>query len=627
MNRALTLIGAACFAAVPLLMSAPQVLASQYGQLKGNVDTTLLNQSQKNGAADTSAHVTLYLGYNFQTPSHMPALPQFIQDTVTPGNRYYHDWLSESQFAKDYAPSSGQAAALLNYLAQYDITPVAGDNYTMGLNVSGTVGNVEKAFGVSINNYLANGRSFIANDQNPSLPTDYSYQGQSYDLAALVSGVAGMTTYSHFTTHVQQKPGATNLNTQAGPVGYSPQQMSKAYNAFPNSSTITGSGETIGIATLAPFVPSDATYFWNYYGIKRTGSLSEVSVDGQSTSGSGYGIGGSETSLDVERSGAMAPGANIIVYEAPNTNPGFIDLFQSVATQDKVQVMSVSWGEDEMYQPFSYSYMMNQAFMQGSAEGMTMMAASGDDGAYDGYPSDKNLAVDAPASSPDILAVGGTTLPMVSTKPNAAPIQPGSSQTGEIPIPGGAIAMTGEQGWGWQYLLPYYANFGLPNEQQWQKDIYPVGSTGGYSKTWTSSTGGTLYSWWQTGTPNSGARGVPDVALNSDPFTGYAIYDTNSVYTSSADGWTNGWGGTSFAAPQWAGIVALMDQYLGGSQGLINEGLYANATAGGFHSVTQGNNWYYDCGPGWNPVTGLGTPDVAALAQSLAKWEGVKNAH
>jgi subtilase family serine protease len=559
----------------------------------------------------------------------MPTLSRYIQDTETPGNVYFHKFLTASEFASTYAPSTNQVSAMVNYLAQYHIVPVTVNGqrvqYPLGINVTGSVGNVEKAFNVSINNYTSGGRSFIANDKSPSLPVSYTYNGVTYNLQALVSGVAGMTTYNALTSHIQQQPNVSSLNSQSGPVGYSPQQMATAYQASPLlNQHITGKGVTIGVATLAPFVPTDATYFWKYYGINRTGTVSEVGVDGQSTTASGKGIGGSETSLDVERSGAMAPGANVVVYEAPNTNPGFIDLYDAVATQDKVQVMTTSWGEAEFFVPFSYAYLLNQAFMQGAAEGMTMIAASGDNGAYDGYPSDRHLAVDSPASSPDILATGGSTLPMASSTPNANPITPGSSQTGVIPIPGGSISMTGEQGWGWQYLLPYYANFGVKTKSQWLRDIYPVGSTGGYSALWTSTSpqnGSALYSWWQTGTGNSGARGVPDVAFNADPFTGYAIYDTNSVYTTPSNGWTNGWGGTSFAAPQWAGIMALLDQYLAGRQGLINPALYAVAKSGGFHPVLQGNNWYYHAGPGWNAVTGLGTPDVINLAQSLEQWD------
>lgn len=629
MKRPWALLSSAFLVGLPAAMLASgSASAVQYGHLKGDVAHHLLALSAKKGAASTSARITLFIGFNFQTPPHLPNLNRYIQDTVTPGNRYFHQFLSESSFQKNYAPSNNQVEALLHYLAQYQITPVTSGGktvqYALGINVSGTVGNIEKAFSVSINNYLSKGRSFIANNEAPSLPTSYGYAGGTYNLAALVSGVAGMTTYNGLTTHAVQAKGVTGLANQNKAVGYSPQQMAQAYDVNPlYQKGVTGRGETIAVATLAPFKPHDAIHFWNYYGIQRKGTLQEVGVDGQSTSASGYGIGGSETSLDVERSGAMAPGANIMVYEAPNTNPGFLDLYDAVATQDKAQVMTTSWGEAEFYEPFSYAYMLNQAFMQGAAEGMTMIAASGDYGAYDGYPADRNLAVDSPASSPDILAAGGTTLPLSSkTNPNAAPIQPGSSKTGYVQIPGKAIPMTGEHGWGWDYLLPYYKNFGLTSEARWRKDIYPVGSTGGFSAFWNTSApnnGASLYQWWQTGTGSS-ARGVPDLSLNADPFTGYAIYDTNSAYTTPTAGWTNGWGGTSFAAPQLAGMVALLDQDLGAPQGLLNAGLYANAASGGFNPVTAGNNWYYRNGPGWNAVTGLGTPRLAQLATVLSSW-------
>ncbi len=629
MKRPWALLSSVFLVGLPAtILASGSASAVQYGHVTGNVAHRLLAASTHKGAASTSARITLFIGFNFQTPAHLPSLNQYIRDTVTPGNRYFHRFLSESSFQKNYAPSNDQVQALLNYLAQYQITPVTMGGktvqYALGVNVSGTVGNIEKAFSVSINNYLSKGRSFIANDNTPSLPTAYSYNGGSYNLAALVSGIAGMTTYNGFTSNAIQEKGVTGLAKQNHAVGYSPQQIAKAYDVNPlYQKGVTGKGETIAVATLAPFKPTDAAHFWSYYGIPRTGTLTEVGVDGQSTTASGYGIGGSETSLDVERSGAMAPGANIVVYEAPNTTPGFLDLYDAVATQDKAQVMTTSWGEAEFFEPFSYAYMLNQAFMQGAAEGMTMIAASGDYGAYDGYPTDRNLAVDSPASSPDILAAGGTTLPLSSkTNPNAAPIKPGSSETGYVQIPGGAIPMTGEHGWGWDYLLPYYANMGLTSEARWKKDIYPVGSTGGFSAFWNTSApndGASLYQWWQTGTGNS-SRGVPDLSLNADPFTGYAIYDTNSPYTTPTAGWTNGWGGTSFAAPQLAGMVALLDQDLGGPQGLLNHALYANAGSGGFNPVTAGDNWYYQNGPGWNAVTGLGTPRLARLATVLSSW-------
>lgn len=617
-------------AAVPMLGALGTVQAATVGTLHGNLANALLAGSAKGAPASTSAKVTLYIGFNFQnaptTSPYPQTVEQFIQQSVTPGSHYFHQFMTEPVFASTYAPATAEVDALLNYLQQYSITPVViggqAVQYPLGINVTGTVGNIETAFHVSINNYLSQGRSFIANDQNPVLPTNYN----GYNLAQLVSGVAGMTSYNGLTDHMVQKANAPQQGGSTTPVGYTPQQMAQIYGVSPLyalKKPITGSGETMAVATLAPFVPTDPSQFWKTYHIARTGSLSEVGVDGQSTTASGKGLGGSETSLDVERSGAMAPGANIVVYEAPNTNPGFLDLFQEVATKDAVNVMTVSWGESDFFTPFSYAYMMNQAFMQGAAEGITMMAASGDYGAYDGYPQDKNLSVDLPASAPDILAVGGTTLPQVSSS-NSDP----TTTDGVVVIPGGHIAMKGEQGWGWQYLLPYYQNFGLTAEARWKADIYPIGSGGGASSLFTASSPvptANLYDWWQTQSLNDGARDVPDVAFNADPFTGYAIYDTNSVYTSTNAGWTNGWGGTSFASPQWAGIVALLDQYTGSSQGssqgLINNALYSNANSSGLRQITQGNNWYYNATSGWNAVTGLGVPDAIKLAQAIAVWQ------
>ncbi len=627
-RRWIIAIGSITGLILPLQFAAPNMVsAAEFATLRGNTPSALIAASTNPQPASSAATISLFVGFNFQTPSSgYPKLSQYIQDTETPGSQYFHHFLSASQFTDLYAPSSTQVAALLNYLAAFHITPVTVNGqplaYPLGINLTGSVGEVARAFHVSINHYNFGGRSYLANGNNPSLPENYAYQGQTYNLAALVSAIAGMSTYNGLSTHMVSTP-KTLQTGQTQPVGYSPAQMATAYNVNPlYAQHVTGLGTTIAVATLAPFIPQDASHFWRYYHIHRTGSLSEVGVAGQQVTQSGYGIGGSETSLDVERSGALAPGANLIVYEAPNTTTGFINLFEAVVSQDRAQVMTTSWGESEFFVPFSYAYLINQAFMQGAAEGMTMLAASGDNGAYDGYPADKHLSVDFPASSPDVLAAGGTTLPHISAT-NTNPITPGTTATGTIPIPQGSIAMRGEQGWGWSYLLPYYANFGVKTASQWRRMLFPVGSTGGSSALFTAQSPvstNSLYGWWQHGTPNPGARNVPDVAWNADPFTGYAIYDTNSVYTSPNAGWTSGWGGTSFAAPQWAGTVALLDQFLGGRQGLINPALYANAQGGGFHDVIRGNNWYYSAGPGWDFVTGLGTPNVAQLATSLEAW-------
>ncbi|MHB1577350.1 MAG: S53 family peptidase, partial [Candidatus Dormibacteria bacterium] len=393
------------------------------------------------------------------------------------------------------------------------------------------------------------------------------------------------------------------------PVGYSPQAIASTYDATSlQSNGITGAGVTIAVATLAPFLSSDANAFWTYYNIPRTGTLTQVPVDGASTNVSGKGQGGSESSLDVERSGAMATGANIRAYIAPNTNNGFVDLFNTVATEDKAQVMTTSWGLAEQDETQGYATLLNQAFEQGAAEGISMFAASGDSGSYDAYPQYKSLAVDSPASSTYITAAGGTTLPQ--------------SSAGVELAPGVNVGPTSEAAWGWSYLVPYYTLFRVPSAQRMQQLVYPVGSGGGYSLYFPEPS-------WQTGFQTSGQRGLPDVALNADPFTGYAIYDSSSTYSNSTDPWSNGWGGTSFAAPQWAGITALLDQATGGRNatpiGLATAVFYSlppsGGTVQGFRDITTGNNWGYQASAGWDPTTGLGVPDVADLAAAINTYD------
>lgn len=239
-----------------------------------------------------------------------------------------------------------------------------------------------------------------------------------------------------------------------------------------------------------------------------------------------------------------------------------------------------------------------------------MFAASGDYGAYDAYPQYKTLAVDSPASSTYITAAGGTTLPSSS---HGVLIAGTAGATGAVY--GGPKS---EAAWGWSYLLPYYQDLGLKNIEQAKRALYPVGSGGGYSLYFREPS-------WQESVQTSGQRGTPDVALNADPFTGYAIYDSGSAYSNAANPWSNGWGGTSFAAPQWAGITALLDQATGSPIGLASELFYNlpkvhGGTVQGFTAITSGNNWGYTATNGWSPTTGLGVPDVAALATAITTY-------
>ncbi|QIS22573.1 S8 family serine peptidase [Nocardia terpenica] len=368
-------------------------------------------------------------------------------------------------------------------------------------------------------------------------------------LGGVVIGVLGLDTRPVARPHVQ-----TAVTPAAS---YVPTQLVTAY-AFP---TGDGSGQTAAILEFGGgFSPDDLSSFFTSAGIDAP-SVSAVSVDGaQNNPGSdGATI---ETTLDIEVLGSMANHATQLVYFAPNTEQGFIDaISQAVHATPTPTVVSISWGGPEETWSAQGRQSIDSAFSDGAALGVTVSVAAGDGGSSDGETDGANH-VDYPAASPYALGVGGTTLYLDSS---------------------GAIQ----------------------SETVWNNG--PSSATGGGVST--------LYpvpSWQATvGVPGSG-RGVPDVAADADPQTGYQIFVQGSSQVV---------GGTSASAPLWAGLICRLSQDLGHKQGLIQTAIYKGVTQGqpapGFRDITQGNNGAFSAGPGWDACTGLGTPVGTALLKVL----------
>jgi kumamolisin len=294
--------------------------------------------------------------------------------------------------------------------------------------------------------------------------------------------------------------------------------------------------------------------------------VTDVSVDGAGNSPTGDPSGpDGEVELDVEVAGALAAGARITVYFAPNTDQGFLDALTSAAhdATHEPRVISLSWGGPEPTWTAQARAALDSAAEDAASLGITVLAAAGDQGASDGEPPGQ-LAVDFPASSPHVLACGGTRLVLAGGR--------------------------------------------LGSEQVWNDLAHGEGATGGgVSATFPRPA-------FQATTnvpslPNGFAgRGVPDVAGDADPETGYSVL---------VDGSEVVLGGTSAVAPLWAALIARANQALARTLGLAAPLLYAPAAAATFHDVTVGSNGHYDAGPGWDPCTGLGTPDGAALLAAL----------
>jgi kumamolisin len=301
--------------------------------------------------------------------------------------------------------------------------------------------------------------------------------------------------------------------------------------------------------------------------------VTTVRVDGGNNTPTGDPNGAdAEVLLDLEVAGAIAPGAHLAVYFAPNTDQGFVDAVSTAVhdRQNAPSVISISWGGPESSWTAQAQQALDQAFADAASLGVTVCVACGDNGASDGV-DDGSAHVDFPASSPHALACGGTRLESgggtISTETVWNDAGHGAT--------GGGVSQT----------------FPLPS---WQKDAGVPASI---------NSGGLV------------GRGVPDVAGDADPATGYQV---------DVDGQQAIIGGTSAVAPLWASLLALVNQQLGTPVGFLNPLLYSRlAGTDALRDITNGDNGTggspgYSAGTGWDACTGLGSPDGQALLAGLA---------
>jgi kumamolisin len=576
-----------------------------------------------------------------------------------------HEQLSVKEFAQRYGQSPQAIASLEGYLKSFGIKTTA---YADGLDVvaNGTAGEFDSALSVTQQNYYVpavkahDGQQGIpaqhvhGTKQNPRLPENCG--------GSIVLSVLGLTNYSGFTTDLTHTPAKTDTSTKPASSSstvytgtLTPADFAKLYNVDPlYNAGDTGAGETIGIVTLAALSTSAPTYFWNnvLHISTKANRISIDNVDG-GPGAPNEDAGSGETDLDVEQSGALAPDADIIVYQAPNTDYGFADAFYSAASANTVDTLSTSWGESETYlqesindgtESAAYAATFDQAYEELAVQGESSFASAGDQGAYDatGDALTTNLAVDNPADSPYTTAAGGTTL-------GGTVSFTGTTETVNVKIPS-------QRAWGWDWLWPYWSELGLTgvtSEDQAISEALDTGTGGGFSvleripyyqegltgqfraveyltpTDYTETDGLDVPNAWDINLKpsvssgyNSTGRAVPDVSTDADPFTGYLLYDPLASSTAQA-----GWGGTSFVSPQLNGVTALIDAYVGHRVGLWNPSIYKFAESGNdpFTPLdttgTSNDNLYYSGRSGalYNPGTGLGTPNVAKLAEDFAR--------
>ena len=426
--------------------------------------------------------------------------------------------------------------------------------------LSGTVGQFTNAFETELQYYEHESETFRGRTGHLHVPNE---------LEPIITGVFGLDDRPQAQTHFRYlNKRHKHKHHDVPPSGYTPLQLAQFYD-FPSG--LTGSGECIAIIELGGgYNDADLTTYFQQLGI-ATPTVVSVSVDGaQNTPAGDPNSADGEVALDIEVAGGVAPGARIAVYFAPNTDRGFLDAITQAIhdTTNNPSVISISWGGPESSWTSQAMTAMDQAFQAAASLGITVCVAAGDNGSSDGV-SDQKAHVDFPASSPYVLACGGTRLDATNNQVTDEVVW--NEMANNEGATGGGISDF----------------FGLPT---WQANAQvPLSINDQHA-----------------------GRGVPDVAADADPVTGYQVY---------VDGQSAPIGGTSAVAPLWAGLIALLNQKRGKAVGYLNPFLYQNYSqllqSKALRDITSGNNGGYTAGLGWDACTGLGTPDGAFLLQAL----------
>jgi subtilase family serine protease len=619
------LAGAACSSsATPPSESTATAAAAQASSSGPTLDLDL-------GTTDPTQVVTVSIIFKVNSDNQ---LEQFVQATQEPGSPSYHRFLSVSDFTRRFSPSAHDIARVSAYLTPFGIQVGATLADNLVLKATGTVGAFTQAFTFTLHDYQSGGIRYHRPASPPSVPHALS------DVMLVVAGFSSQPAFKPKLTSTKAAAPKftrplvlpTNGTATGLPGNYTVGDFANNYDVNPlYAAGIDGTGSTIGIATLANFYPADAYTYWSSIGLRvRQNRIQQIHIDEGAPLGSQAGSG--ETSLDVEQSGGVAPNADIIVYDAPNTDGGFLDLFYNAASDNLVDSLSVSWGEAEVFYNAALAGTdltaelgaFHQAFLEAAAQGISVFASAGDSGAYDAsglIPGLSNfLTVDVPGSDPAITAAGGTTTPFTFTPSDYGL----SAATPDLVI-------SQEQVWGWDYLAPYFpSQFSVGGgggvssvwPAPWYQDDYPGARTTepGQVVTYTSTTGTTTTTQTLLTLPAKfEGRNVPDVSADADPFSGYLLYST------ADGGWLNGYGGTSFVAPQLNGVSALVRQRTHGRVGLWNPMLYRFARSrgeSGSVDITAGDNWFYDGVRGYEPAAGLGVIDAAKFAKAVAQETG-----
>jgi pseudomonalisin len=550
---------------VAVLLSAQAAWAQERVELRGAV-SRLATDARRVDRGDPQDVLDMSIALALPRPGEVDAL---IAEQQRPGSPVYHRWLTPADFAARFGPPAAQYDALAQWLRNQGFRVRAWEN-RLRIDFSGTVGAVERSFGVRMNYYSHRGAIHLANANPPLVPAQF----------------AGSVRFMRLNTFPLARPVVHLVGSSGTFDTMAPADLVTAYNGWPVLDRgITGAGQTIAVVARSDFNSSDITLFQQQFGIT---ALAPVKVFPAGNPGVGASNGvcrnvrnrshciqseEGEVVLDVEWANAMAPGATVLVDIAgTDIDQSFFDI---VNHHPEAKVITMSFDACERLDSSDH-LLFGPAYAQAAAQGQSVLVASGDDGADDCQDGNA-AAVNVLASDANVTAVGGTALdPAFDASGNAT---------------------------------------GYASETVWN-DGY--GASGGGASVLVPKPS---YQ-FAPGVPADGARDVPDVSLLASPLT--------LGYVTVVGGQFAIVGGTSAAAPAWAGIVALLNASTpSGASGALNHRLYALARqqyasgTGPFHDIVTGSNGFngltgFNAGVGYDLASGLGTPDVDRLSRAFA---------
>lgn len=524
-----------------------------YERLSGSEKNPLPN-AKLIGPVDPneSVEITVYL---------RPPSTSNLANTINEQVQHHGRHLSREEYAANHSASSDDIAKVVDFAGKNNLTVVETDPVGRKVVLAGTAAAMSAAFATELQQYEHPNGTYRGRTGPIHIPAE---------LNQIIVGVFGLDNRPQAQPHMQLFDEAVTTNVaNAAAVSYTPVQVAQLYD-FPTGSSDNGRGECIALIELGGgYQSQDLQTYFQQLNIPMPNVIS-VSVDNGTNNPSGtVNSADGEVDLDIEVAGAIASGANIAVYFAPNTDQGFLDAVTNAVhdTTNKPSVVSISWGSAEANWTAQAMQAMDLAFQAAAAMGVTVCVAAGDNGSADAV-TDGLAHVDFPASSPYALACGGTRL---ETANNSAPTETVWNDSANSATGGGISDV-----------------FDLPT---WQANAQVPPSVNANHRI---------------------GRGVPDVAGDADPQTGYSVY---------VDGQSAVFGGTSAVAPLWAGLIALINQQRGQAIGYLNPILYQNYAqfiqANALRDVTTGNNGAYSAGPGWDACSGVGSPDGSKLRDAL----------